>query len=224
MTVGDIIFIVEALWQQADIEISLDQPTILLALNETLQQDYPIMLMADDSFWVSSQAVSGVTTLTYPSNFRSTVAIAVPAADGGGAREVSYREWQTVINNTVEAPTSTDPIYRNDATGLVMSPAITGTHYYLRTIPEVTSKALDLFSLGSSTLALCPWTFQESLILGTLHLLALREAKPEHLQQSEVERVFKIAERWKEEYELSRKPLAVYKQDTQVPRFGGAAQ
>lgn len=216
MTAGDILFAVEAMWEQADVNITLDRPTALIALNECAQQLYPVELMCDESSWTSSQAFSG-TTVAYPANYRDTRVVEVPAAAIGAARHVGYREWQTVLNNAAITSTADDPIYRQDASGIVVSPSSTGVHYYLRTIPEITSYSQDLFAFPTPA---CLWSFQEALILGTLHLLTLRDPKPEDLSTSELAKVFELSERWKQEYELARKPIAIYGQNTQMPKFG----
>jgi hypothetical protein len=217
MTVGDIVFISEAQMQQANVNLTLDRPTILIVLNEALQQLYPIMLMADDTFWVKSVAFSAGTQITNPANFRATVAVEIPTAAIGAARKVGHREWQTVVNNTAITPTADDPIYRVDAGSFQLAPSLAGTHYYLRTIPEITSYTQDLFAFDGAAPPMCMWTFQEALMMQTAHLLTLREAAQPNLAQSEVKRMFDIAERFKMEYDRVKQPLALFTTNTMMP-------
>lgn len=223
MTVGDIVFAVEAYMQQANVTVTLDRPTVLICLNEALQSLYPIELMADDSWWTASQTVSASGTVAYPSSYRTTRAVEITGAAIGGARKVGHREWQTVVNNSAIGPTNDDPIYRQDATGLLIAPdtAGAGVHYYLRTIPYVDDYAIDLFHTWAFNTwpgpPACMWAFQEALILLTSHLVVLRESQQANMSENEVARMFTIAERFKQEFDTAKRPLALYQQTTQQP-------
>lgn len=216
MTAGDVVFIAEAEMQQANVAITLDRPTILIVLNEVAQELYAVEMMTDRTFWVASQAISG-TAPAYPANYRDTIAVEVPTAATGGAREVGLREWQSVMNNSAITATADDPIYLQDAAALRISPSVTGTHYYLRSIPEITDYAQDLFAFGGATPAQCMWAFQESLILGVTHKLTLRESAQPNLEADEVKRMFDISERFKQEYDKARRPIAIFGTNTLTP-------
>jgi hypothetical protein len=209
MLISDAIFEVLLRIQDQELSVSISRPTVRVYLNEALQYVKLLAEKSDYLFYVRGQSFSG-TSFAYPSDYKSTIYLFVPAATDGQARIASNRQYVTVNNNSYETGTTANPTARLTLTGCALTPTSDGTHYYLWTFPEQNDETVDLQTL-------IPWAYEELVILKTVEYILFRHFL---LPQSKITELSQESEAMKSAYtSLYKKwmPELAYKEATPSP-------
>lgn len=217
MTLGTMKDAVLVYLQYSEVSLQLDGPTVIRLLNEALQYVYQFVVANDPSFYLKSAAFVSQTTVAHPSDYNETVVVEIPAATAsGGARKVGHKEHVNVKTNTWLAPTSSYPIVRVDADGIKLSPASTGTHWYIWQFGDITDETRDLSLLGTATPALIPWIFEEMVVLYACYLAQARDAMAPGLPETEATKRSNIALGTQQKLEELNTHVQLFKRDQQI--------
>lgn len=196
MTLGVMKDAVLTYLQYSEVSLQLDGPTVIRLLNEALQYVYNYVVANDPSFYTKSQSFASSTSVAYPSDYSKTLAVEIPAAAAsGGARMVGHKEDISVKGNTWLQPVSSYPTARNEASTLEISPASTGTHWYIWQFSDTTDETLDVSLLHNqpTSTAIIPWIFEELVILYACYLAQARDAMTPGLPETEATKRMDLA-------------------------------
>lgn len=182
MTIGDAIFEILLQLQQQEVSVTVSRPTVKMYLNEALQFTRRIAEQSDYLYYAKSKTFTSTATITYEADFKGMIFIHVPAATDGQARIASNRQYVTINNNSYETGTIANPVARLQSANWIITPASTGTYYYLSMFGVVDDETANLTDY-------VPWVYEEMVILKTVELLMLRhfmlaEPQTKQLEQS----------------------------------------
>jgi hypothetical protein len=223
MTTSDYIQIVEYEMHIGGVSIAIDRPTILTALNESAQRLFSVMITADDTLWTYSQAYGSSTTWaksSFANYFRFR------AVDGGAGilpRKVDFKEFATVQYSTVEQGLAGSPVFKEDGVQFLFAPATAGTLYAIASFGEIVnanSGPLNLTTdLTAADTGIIPWPFEEIFILGAIKILAEREMGKPGTPESDVQKLFHIAQETKAMLDAAAKPERLFRETRVTPKI-----
>jgi hypothetical protein len=178
---------------------TLGRPEMRLLLREAFQRQYDLAVIGDAEFFIKTAAYGSSAAWAFPLNYRQTVLVEVPAAPrAGAARRVDAAEWYRMVQNTRIGPTANDPIYRETSTGLILSPAVAGTWYYIRTYGDT---LLDVEATDLETTI--PRPFHQGIVFEMVSLARKRHFKDAQIRP-EAE---KMLSRARDSHRLTMKSL-----------------
>lgn len=226
MTLQNILFESKVRLKRGVVSVSLDELTLRIIFNMSLQHVYRWVLQWDPTYYYKSQTFSSTASLSKPADFFQLIHVKVPAATFGAARILTHREFDEVQNNSYLAGAASSPVCMVEAATITFAPATAGTMYYLKKLGEITTLSYDISALGDpSNPALIPWLFEEVLILDMVRLARERHASQPEISPSELQLRLDALQESKDALKALLAPLNVVMDEIQTPAIfaGGGA-
>lgn len=218
MTLLNILFESKVRLKRGVVSVSLDELTLRIIFNISLQNVYRWVLMWDPTYYYKSLPFGSTTSLAKPGDFGQMLHVKAIGAAFGAARPLTHREKDEIENNSYLKGQSSSPTVLVNQSTLELAPAFAGTLYYIKKLSELSDLTYDISLLGSASKpALIPWLFEEILILDMVRLARERHLLEPEIEPSELKMRMDALSEAKQALGKLFEPLNLYVDEIQTP-------
>lgn len=218
MTLANILFESKVRLKRGVVSVSLDELTLRIIFNMSLQNVYRWSLLWDPTYYYKSQAFGSTASLAKPSDFGQILHAKATGAAFGAARIVTHRQFDEIQNNSYISGQASSPVCLVNQSTIDFAPAFAGTLYYIKKLGEISDLTYDISLLGSGAKpALIPWLFEEILILDMVRLARERHLLEPEIEPSELKMRMDALSEAKQALGKLFEPLNIYVDEIQTP-------
>jgi hypothetical protein len=211
-TVEDFLNEALVMCERPEVNVSVSRPDMKVILYEAFQDVYNQAIVDDPSLFAKSVDFVSTASLAHPADYRDVILIEIPSSKAGAARRSPDRAFDNLQDNDNLKGAAADPLYREDSSTFLISPASAGTLYYRpkygKTVLSVETQDLE---------ELLPRPYIQRLLNITIQLAQIRHLRDVNVNPTNLQRRANRMEKSMKILKAAERPLNLTDTDTPAP-------